>query len=350
MALEALHRDGADPAQVIADLAEAVHTRHPRQGRRRRRPAGEALSAEERRRATALAGQLSMPLLSRAWQMLLKGIEEVARAPDPLAAAEMVLIRLAHTADLPSPDEIIKAIGGGTVSRRAATGASAPSASDQRDPPSNGRQSLNAAPPAGGASDGMSATPPPAPHVTRAPIDELESEPPTYLDDPDDPGPGQDDDEATPARPAPPALRPIRTFADVVALVGDRRDIKLKVHLEEHVSLVKLDLRQDGVGQLELFLLPGAPRELPNELREKLNAWTGKRWMVAVARVPGERAIGDVRREREQKEMEELRRHPAVAAVLAGFPGAEIKAVRPLHRPPPATQPDSNDEPGSAAG
>src|SRR5690606_18890478 len=77
---------------------------------------GEALSAEEIGRAAALAGRLSVPLLSRAWQMLVKGLEEAARAPNPFAAAEMVLIRLAHVADLPPPDEIIKALGGGTRS------------------------------------------------------------------------------------------------------------------------------------------------------------------------------------------------------------------------------------------
>ena len=100
-ALAALNRDGAEPGQVLADLAEAVHiaTRAKALGSE---AAGEGLSAEEKRRASALGERLSIPILARAWQMLLKGLEEVAAAPNAAAAAEMVLIRLAFTADLPA--------------------------------------------------------------------------------------------------------------------------------------------------------------------------------------------------------------------------------------------------------
>ncbi len=109
--LDGLHRDGAEPGQVLADLAEAVHAAA------RCKVVGadagaEGLSAEEKRRAMSLGERLSTPVLARAWQMLLKGGEETARAPNPRAAAEMVLIRLAHTADLPAPDELIRSLGG----------------------------------------------------------------------------------------------------------------------------------------------------------------------------------------------------------------------------------------------
>ena len=85
-------------------------------------------------------------------------------------------------------------------------------------------------------------------------------------------------------------------------LAGARREAKLKVHLEEHVSLVKFD----PAGSIELHLLPGAPKELANELREKLNAWTGKRWMVALSKTPGEPTIGEVQRERAAAEIRDV--------------------------------------------
>jgi DNA polymerase-3 subunit gamma/tau len=112
--LAALHHDGADASQILTDLAEAVHitTRVKAIGAG---PASEGLSAEELRRAESLAERLSIALLARLWQMLLKGLEEAGRAPNPLAAAEMVLIRIAYTADLPPPDEIIKALGGEAI-------------------------------------------------------------------------------------------------------------------------------------------------------------------------------------------------------------------------------------------
>ncbi|KAB2919547.1 MAG: DNA polymerase III subunit gamma/tau [Hyphomicrobiaceae bacterium] len=284
-ALSQLHRDGAEPAQILSDLAEAVHvtTRAKTLGAA---GAGEGLSAEERSRAAALGERLSVAILARAWQVLLKGLEEVARAPDPSAAAEMVLIRLAFTADLPTPDEIIKTLGGGSV---AAGGRAARPAPEKRQP-------------------------------AGSPVDALDDEP-AEDSDYDEQG------EALEALAPPTTTVPmLRSFAEVVDLAGVRREAKLKVHLEEHVSLVKFD----PAGSVELHLLSGAPKELANELREKLNEWTGKRWMVAVSKTPGQPPLGQVQREREAAEIRDLQSHPAVAAVLQQFPEAQITSVRPL--------------------
>ena len=132
-----------------------------------------------------------------------------------------------------------------------------------------------------------------------------------------------EDDGAPAATPA--VLRPIRTFADVVALAGERRDARLKIHLEDHVSLVKFDAAS---GAIDLFLLPGAPSEIANELREKLNAWTARRWMVMLSKNRGDRTIGELRREREAADLATLKAHPAVAAIFAEFPDAKIAEIR----------------------
>lgn len=79
----------------------------------------------EKRRA-AHAARLAVPVLSRAWQMLLKGIDEAGRAPDSAAAVEMVLIRLSHAADLPGPEEIIRALGGRAPIRTGQPGTAPP--------------------------------------------------------------------------------------------------------------------------------------------------------------------------------------------------------------------------------
>ncbi len=139
--------------------------------------------------------------------------------------------------------------------------------------------------------------------------------------------------------PAAPMHRPLNTFADVVALTGDKRDAKLKVNLEDHVSLVRFDA---VAGAIDLFLLPGAPSEIANDLRERLIKWTGRRWVVMLSRSPGEPAIGVVRREREAAELAALKRHPAVASVLETFPGAEIASVKPI----PGTRKDDDSATG----
>jgi DNA polymerase-3 subunit gamma/tau len=281
-----LYGDGADPQQVLADLADAVHvvTRSKALGAE---AAGEVLPAEEKRRAAALGSRLSMALLSRAWQLLIKGLEESANAPNTAAAAEMVLIRLAYTADLPPPDEIIKTLGGANVGLR--------------------------------TSKSPAATTPELP--SRAPVDVFDIDPAEPLEDEDF------SEDAPPPADVALAFPVVHSFDDVVALVGQKREAKLKVHLEEHVSLVKFD----PAGSIELHLLDGAPKELANELREKLNAWTGKRWMIALSKAPGAPTLGQVQRERAAAELQQVQRDPAVAAVLQHFPGADI-TVRPVPR------------------
>ncbi len=326
-ALASLHRDGADPVQTLADLGAAVHVAS------RIRVAGEAaagegLSAEEKRRAAALARAVSTPVLSRAWSMLLKGLEEAGRAPSAYAAAEMVLIRMAYAADLPSPEDILRTVGGGAAASRGAdrSDAGRPGAGREPSAPLNasGSGPVAQAP----ASPGPR-SPGPLSQVAR-PLDE--PPPPASLDDYGEEALGPDpldaaDEEDPDSVPATAVIfDDPRSFEDVVAVAGRRRDARLRVHLEEHVSLVKFDV----AGSIEMALLQGAPPEIANELREKLNKWTGRRWMVAVGRSAGQPTLGETRRAREAAELEALKQHSALAALLGQFPDARITAVRPV--------------------
>jgi DNA polymerase III subunit gamma/tau len=301
---DSLHHDGAEPGQVLADLAEAVHAAA------RCKAVGpeagvETLSAEELRRAQSLADNLSTALLARAWQMLLKGWEETARAPNPRAAADMVLIRLAHTADLPAPDALIRSLGGAEALTTVTGKPPSRDTGTERELP------LNRA----------AASAPPTAEDMNAGSAEMVG------DDEWDAGGDISTEEVAPQD----VLLPDpRSFDDVIALVGERRDVKLKVHLEDHVSLVKFDVQ---AGSIDLFLLPGAPAQIANELREKLIAWTQRRWVVMLSKAPGERPRGEVRREREAAELEALKSHPALKAVLDEFPDAKIAEIRTLVGP-----------------
>ena len=306
----ALHRDGAEAGQILADLAEAVHstTRVKVLGTE---GAGTDLSAEERRRAAALATGLSLAILARAWQMLLKGLEELSRAPNPAAAAEMVLIRLAYTADLPAPADIIGALGGGAP-RSLAKSPPSPAASQPAAAPTD---SLAAMDDAAASQD-----------IGQKDIGQKDMGPEDMGSEDIGPEDMGSEDMGSEAIAGATTLPIVRTFTDVVALAGAQREAKLKVHLEEHVSLVRFD----PTGSIELHLLPGAPKELANELREKLNAWTDRRWMVALSKTAGALPIGQVQREREAAEIRDIVKHPAVAAVLKQFPDARVTRVRPL--------------------
>ncbi|EJF87431.1 DNA polymerase III, subunit gamma and tau [Bartonella vinsonii subsp. arupensis OK-94-513] len=98
---------GADPLTILTELADFNHL----VTRLRFTPKiaeDLSLTENERLRSLDFSQKLSIPVLSRNWQMLLKGLQEVSQTAHPLQAAEMLLIRLAHTADLPTLDEALK--------------------------------------------------------------------------------------------------------------------------------------------------------------------------------------------------------------------------------------------------
>jgi DNA polymerase-3 subunit gamma/tau len=115
------HERGADAGMMLQDLLELLHTLTRLKTIPSLRDSAD-LPEAERRRGAALADQLSIPNLARAWQMLLKGIGEVEAAPDRRAAAEMVLIRLCHVADLPPPGDLVRRLADPTAAATPAPG------------------------------------------------------------------------------------------------------------------------------------------------------------------------------------------------------------------------------------
>jgi DNA polymerase-3 subunit gamma/tau len=288
--LGALTNDGAEPSQVITDLADAVHAVTLIKAAGTSDPAA---SEAERASAADLAKRLSMPVLARAWQMLLKGQEEVKSSPRPHAAADMVLVRLAYAADLPTPGDLARRLGDSS-----GDGEGAPRAAPSRQTPREPAPALR-----------RETTPSPEPVV--------ESE---------DPAP-------------PPSLADPKSFEEVVALAEEKRDLKLKHALSEQVRLVRF-----RPGHLELNPLGNAPKELGQELMRKLKAWTGRVWIVALSGEEGAAPLGVQRREREAREIERIRDHPEVKQVLQHFPDARIAAVRPTAAEEPPAEIDEAAE------
>lgn len=288
---------GADPLIVLTDLAEFTHfvTRVkavPTVAEDR------SLPEAERLRGRALAAALSMRTLSRAWQMLFRGLAEVGGAAKPIAAAEMVLVRIAYAADLPTPDEVIR-----TLAKDAASTGDEPAPSRER-----------ACQPGGAA-------PSPASRAELAPPPRGISHPAAAVRAV---APAREPRAALAADPAAPAPRPITSFAELIALAAERRDLTLKAALERDVRLVRFE-----DGKLEVALEPTASKALISDLARKLGELTNRRWMVALSTEQGEPPVR-VQMQARQAELERgVQADPLVQSVLARFPGAEIVAVRP---------------------
>lgn len=287
---------GADPIVVLSDLAEFVNF----VTRVKVVPAtadNVAFGETERLRARDFASKLSMRVLSRMWQMLLKGITEVQGATRPAAAAEMVLVRIAYVADLPTPDEAIRMLdqNGGTSPMISGNGGgrSAPSSGAPSSPGPVAMAPMQSSP-RGATMQRGSAEPSPRPQMS-----------------------------APDAQPAP--VLKISTFPELVALAGEKRDLMVRGALEADVRLIKIE-----DGRLELAMERTASRTLINDLSRKLEQWTGRRWAVIVSNEQGQPTLRDQLLEQKNERQRAAEADPRVKEVLAKFPGAKLIEVRQL--------------------
>jgi DNA polymerase-3 subunit gamma/tau len=114
-------------------------------------------------------------------------------------------------------------------------------------------------------------------------------------------------------------------FEDIIALLHGARDIKLLEEVETFVQLVRYK-----PGMIEFNPAPGAPAELAGRLSQRLRDLTGARWSVLIGNEDGQPTIAQQAADARQAEVLRAAEHPLVLAALEAFPGAEIRAVRPL--------------------
>ena len=278
-AFRALYGFGVDPATVMLDLLEHCHGASVA---KTLGPDALALPKDQSAHLAAIGAALSAGSLARLWQMLLKALGEVRGAPDPAAAVEMTLIRLAYAADLPGPEEALKAL-------RAGDGHQGPAS--QRPGPGGG---------------GSSAT-------ARAPLA-----------------------RATPS--AAPKLANPQSFEDVARLIDERRDIGLKLDVEKYVRPISF-----RTGAIEFEPAPGAPANLAQRLSARLKEWTGQPWLVAAQGGGGAETLLERQDRAMAQAHAEALAEPFVQAVMATFPGTEIVEVRQMAAPQPQLAGDDAD-------
>ena len=298
--LGAQYSDGADPLAVLRDLAEITHwisvvkiTPNAADD--------PTISPDDRIRGQGFAQALPMRALTRAWQMLLKALEEVASAPNSMTAAEMAIIRLTHVADLPTPDELVKKL--------------------QDLPPPSGRSSGRSASQMGGRSSPLSQT-----QATAY----MQSTPAKVSSGPNTSGSKTFGSNALGAGTAlaladEQALFLFPTFDHVVNIIRDHRDIRLLVDVETCIQLVEY-----RPGRIEFEPTETAPSDLAQRLGSKLQAWTGARWTISLVSTGGKPTIDAERQIKEASLKEAAAAHPIVQAVFSAFPNAKISDVKTL--------------------
>jgi len=277
---------GVDPIVLLQDLLEVSHwlTRLKIVPDLLSSP---AVSEVERSRGGEMAEKLSMPVLARCWQMLLKGLAEARNAPSSLAAVEMVLIRLAYSANLPTP---------GVTIRDLARSDSNETEPKVQQPNRSGNHPPNAM--VGANSAGAEPVLKAEAAIETAPEAMSVAEP-------------MSDQQFV-------------NLADIAAKAETERDAMLYYNLRENVHEVAFEQ-----GRIEIRPNEDAPRDLAQELSGKLKEWTSQRWIVTInSEAEGAPTLAEQSRLRKIAERREAADHPLVQAVMDAFPGAEITDVR----------------------
>jgi DNA polymerase-3 subunit gamma/tau len=292
--LSQLYDVGADPLAVMQDLLETTHFLT----RLRVAPGAEGFfdgGSAEAKRAAEMATKLSVPSLTRAWQLLLKGLFEVRDATRPIQAAEMALIRLAYAADLPPTDKLVRDVldsnhppleGGGSGSvptSKSAQQISGRGPTAQSHPSPKMTSSFSTLPQGEGGQTAAQRAPQPTAEIVNAPV--------------------------------------LRSLEDIVALAEPTS--KLRVDLRNNVHLISLE-----PGKIEFRPGAKAPSTLAGDLSQFLKLKTGTRWVVTVSREGGAPTLAETARSVQNAKLEAVAQEPMVRAVLDRFPGAEIVAVR----------------------
>ena len=231
--LNDLHAVGADPLVISNDVLEAIWfiTRMRLTPSLKDDP---NTPETERVIGAELASTLSMPALSRAWQILMQGIDEIRRAPNTLHATEMVFIRLMHASTLPTPDELIKKL------------------KSTPQPQQQGGQNFNT----GVSQANTQAVNTPAPAVSQTQNPAVQNN-------------------------APQATVHIATYRDLVQYLSDIKEATLAMHLSHDVDIASHEYTMtDSEGYLKLNLQKGAPADLIARLKKVLETRTGVKWTI----------------------------------------------------------------------
>lgn len=284
--LRNMYQSGGDPILIMQDLLELVNLIT----RMRVTPelAASALLTEmERKEGKKFAETLSVPFLSRSWQIVLKGLQETQQAPNALMAAEMVIVRLAYVSDLPSPGDLIK-----TLKKQGTTG-------------QGGSVSV--------------ATASPAPLVKASQEQTFEAVSYTPIADGNTAREFAVLEEPAPVKNTALTPIPIETFSQLVALFAHYNEPLLYHTLREEVHLVHF-----ADGKIEFRPAPSASPELAGRVSQYLHQWTGRRWGVVISKQPGEPTLAEQEEELKRKQKDEVARHATIRPLLEAFPGAKI--------------------------
>ena len=274
------YSDGADPIGIIRDLAEITHwvsvikitpdaADDP------------TVSPDEKARGQSFSQSLSMRVLTRTWQLLLKALDEISSAPNSMMAAEMAIIRITHVSDLPSPGELVKKLTNSQPNNTVVK-------KESSEGPTTNTTSSN---------------------YIQSQSKETNS---TSIDG-----------NTALALDAETLALQYPTFESVLEIIRKFRDMKLLIDVENSIRLSSY-----MPGRIEFTPTEDAPKDLAQRLGQLLQNWTGFRWAVTVVSDCSAETIQEQRHAKEAQLELEAKLNPFIKTVFENFPKASITEIK----------------------
>ena len=214
--------------------------------------------------------KISLPGLTRAWQILLKGIEEIRAAPNPDEAGSMILIRLAYSCNLPDPASLVKKIQASLEDNKTTF-------NDSLEEKDEGKKNISEI------------------------INDLQEI-------------NSIDNKTT--------LAEVNTFEDLVEIFKIKGELLLHAQLLSCVHLISFEK-----GKLEISISGNTNNNIAKDISKFLKNWTGEDWVISIVDDQGTETLDHKNERKAQEEIENTKNTPEMQKVLKAFPNAELKSV-----------------------
>ncbi len=264
--LQEQYKNGANPTTLLQDLINITHLL----AKTKLVPSfvnDPSLSEAEKELCQRLGAKVSIAVLSKMWQMMIKGLGELQVAPVQIDALEMILIRIAYSASLPTPYELLN-----DVKKNSNLSLSRPAAA---------------------------ATSAPAPVFREAPAAEPDSE----LSDT-------------------PKFQAFDRLTDLVNYLEQK-----KMPLAEYALKNDVSVSEFSNGFIKMTVSEKIHPDFILNLHKILTEATGLTWKIELSRGALGITLADLERAAEEEEKRNIMEYPLVKAIMAEFKGAKIETA-----------------------
>ena len=280
---------GADPKLVLQDMLEVIYLIS------RSKSFGKiendlTVSESESDLIFSLSKDIDFSYISMIWQFILKGIEELNFVPNHFLSFQMLIMRLVHLKDLPSPEQVIDDV----INSDTLEIAKSPEQKDD----------FNEIKP-GTIINKQTSAKTQIKSVIQEKAEDFDRTPKILEKKQDSRN-----------------LEIINSFEKLVEITNINKEIELKFDLERNVRVVKFEN-----GKIDISFNEKLSKNFVRSLTEKLKLWTGERWIISLSKEVGKSTIFENKETFKNNLLQEALESEVYKKIKESFPDAELSDV-----------------------